>query len=67
MLAAILAALCVTASPVRDAAGEGDLTPRAERLDELKIDAKNGFSKKSYQLATSKYYRWRIVSDGRDG
>ena len=66
MLAAILAALGATVSPVRDAAGEGDLTRRAERLDELKIDAVKGFSKKSYQLETGKYYRWRIVSDGRD-
>lgn len=66
MLAAILAALCATVSPVQDAAGEGNLTRRAERLDELKIDAKKGFSKKFYQLETGKYYRWRIVSDGRD-
>jgi hypothetical protein len=49
-----------------EAAAEGNLTRRAERLAELKIDAATGFSIKSYQLETGKYYRLRVVSDGRD-
>ena len=47
------------------AAAEGNLTRRAVRLEALEIDAVKGFSKKSYQLETGKYYRWRVVSDGR--
>lgn len=49
-----------------EAAAQGDLTRRAIRLEVLEIDAAKGFSKKSYQLETGKYYRWRVVSDGRD-
>ena len=62
LLAALTAALLV---PPQSAA-EGNLTRRAERLAELKIDAATGFSIKSYQLETGKYYRLRVVSDGRD-
>ncbi len=54
----------LTATP--EAAAEGNLTRRAERLAVLKIDAATGFSITSYQLETGKYYRLRVVSDGRD-
>ena len=57
MLVAIMAALCATVAPVPDAAGEGNLARRAERLDELKIDAAKGFSRTSYELETGKYDR----------
>ena len=45
---------------------KGNLAKRAERLKELKIDAVKGFSKKTFELETGKFYRWRIISDGRD-
>ena len=64
--AAILAALIATVTPLWEAAGEGNLARRADRLEVLRIDAAKGFSKTSYRLETGKYYRWRIVSDGRD-
>jgi len=44
----------------------GNLAKRAERLPELVLDAAKGFSVKEYRLETGKYYRWRIVSDGRE-
>ena len=28
--------------------------------------AASGFSKKTYEIETGKFYRWRIESDGRD-
>lgn len=62
-LLAILGAGLVAAT---ESAAEGDPTRRAERLEPLRIDAAKGFSRKSYQLETGKYYRWRVVSDGRD-
>ena len=46
------------------AEAEGDPTRRAERLDTLDLDAKNGFSVSRYEAVTGVYYRWRIVSDG---
>lgn len=46
------------------AEAEGDPTRRAERLDTLDLDAKNGFSVSRYEVVTGVYYRWRIVSDG---
>ena len=46
------------------AQAEGDITRRAERLEELEIDAVNGFSVANYTLETGVYYRWRIISDG---
>lgn len=49
-----------------DAAAEGNLASRAERLEELRIDALKGFSTKIYKLETGKFYRLRVVSDGRD-
>ncbi len=49
-----------------EAAAEGNLARRAERLAELKIDAASGFSIKSYRLETGKFYRLRVISDGRD-
>ncbi len=49
-----------------DAAAEGNLAKRAERLDTLVIDAAEGFSRTSYAIETGKFYRWRIESDGRD-
>ncbi len=48
------------------ALAEGNLAKRAERLEPLELDAAKGFSVREYQLETGKYYRWRIVSDGRD-
>jgi hypothetical protein len=62
----LIAALCAVVSAAPEAAAEGNLARRAERLEELKIDAAKGFSKTAYQLETGKYYRWRVVSDGRD-
>jgi hypothetical protein len=44
----------------------GNLAIRAERLEELKLDAAEGFSVKSYRIETGKFYRWRIASDGRE-
>jgi len=48
------------------AAVGGDPTRRAERLDELRLDGATGFSVTEYALESGVYYRWRIVSDGRD-
>ena len=45
---------------------KGNLTKRAERLNTMKIDALKGFSHKEFQLETGKFYRWRIIADGRD-
>jgi hypothetical protein len=64
--AALLVALAAALSALPEAAAEGNLARRAERLETLTIDAAKGFSNKSYQLETGKYYRLRIVSDGRD-
>ena len=64
-LAVMLAVLGAGLFVPPEAAAEGNLTRRAVRLEALKIDAAKGFSKKSYQLETGKYYRWRVVSDGR--
>jgi len=44
----------------------GNLAKRAERLEPLELNATNGFSVKEYALETGVYYRWRIVSDGRE-
>jgi len=30
------------------------------------IDGAKGFSRKLYRVETGRYYRWRVVSDGRD-
>lgn len=43
---------------------EGDPTRRADRLETLLLNAAEGFSKKSYEVETGNYYRWRIESDG---
>ena len=48
------------------ALAEGNLATRAERLPELEIKAAEGFSVTSYEIVTGMFYRWRIVSDGRD-
>lgn len=48
------------------AGAEGNLAVRAERLEPLKLDAAEGFSIKSYEIETGQFYRWRIVSDGRE-
>jgi hypothetical protein len=61
----LLAVFCALGF-VMEAAAEGNMARRAERLEELKIDAAKGFSTKSYQLETGKFYRLRVVSDGRD-
>lgn len=48
------------------ALAEGNLAKRAERLEPLLLDAAEGFSIKSYEIETGKFYRWRIISDGRE-
>jgi hypothetical protein len=58
-----LAAACLFAAT---AAAEGNLAVRAERLEPLKLEAAEGFSIKRYEIETGKFYRWRIVSDGRE-
>jgi len=63
---AIILIFCVTVLLIHEASGKGNLARRAERLEELKINAEKGFSIKKYLLETGKYYRWRIISDGRD-
>jgi hypothetical protein len=63
---AIISIFCVTVLLIHEASGKGNLARRAERLEELKINAEKGFSIKKYFLETGKYYRWRIISDGRD-
>ena len=63
---AIISIFCVTVLLIHEASGKGNLARRAERLEELKINAEKGFSIKKYLLETGKYYRWRIISDGRD-
>lgn len=45
---------------------EGNLAMRAERLPTLEINGADGFSIRSYEIETGKFYRWRIESDGRD-
>ena len=52
--------------PWQGAVAEGNLAKRATRLAPLKLDAAKGFSEKRYDLETGKYYRWRIISDGRE-
>ena len=65
-LIALLAAFCAGLAVPPEAAAEGNLARRAERLEALKIDAVKGFSTKTYQLETGRFYRLRVVSDGRD-
>ena len=62
----IVSIFCVTVLLIHEATAEGNLARRAERLEALKINAAKGFSIKKYLLETGKYYRWRIISDGRD-
>jgi len=64
--AGLLMILATTTPPPHEAAAEGNLARRAERLPELEIDAAKGFSIKSYKLETGKFYRLRVISDGRD-
>ena len=65
--AAIIAAVCGLAlAPLADAPAAGNLLKRAERLEALELNAGTGFSIKAYDLETGVYYRWRIVSDGRE-
>jgi hypothetical protein len=47
-----------------DAAGQ--ITKRAERLEEIKIDGAEGFSVSEIDLETGTFYRLRITSDGKD-
>jgi len=51
---------------VTSARAEGDLATRAERLPPLMLDAAEGFSIKTYEIETGRFYRWRIVGDGRE-
>jgi len=64
-LAAIIVALCALAF-TSAAPSAGNLAKRAERLVPLELHAATGFSVKEYTLETGVYYRWRIVSDGRE-
>jgi hypothetical protein len=57
----ILAVLLLPAA----AWAEGNLATRAERLPELEIRGAEGFSVTEYVIETGRFYRWRIVSDGR--
>ncbi len=61
---AVLAVVCLLFG--MPALAAGNLTKRAERLPELALNGASGFSVKEYRLETGKYYRWRIVSDGRE-
>ena len=61
---AVVSALALT--PFADAPAAGNLLKRAERLVKLELNAGSGFSIKAYDLETGVYYRWRIVSDGRE-
>ena len=61
----MIAAVCSLAL-FGDAIAAGNLTRRAERLEPLELNAASGFSVKAYDLETGVYYRWRIVSDGRE-
>jgi hypothetical protein len=64
-LAAIIVALGALAF-ASAAPAAGNLAKRAERLAPLELHAAAGFSVKEYALETGVYYRWRIVSDGRE-
>lgn len=64
-LMAIMVALCALAF-ASAAPAAGNLTRRAERLAPLELNAATGFSIKEYTLQTGVYYRWRVVSDGRE-
>ena len=44
----------------------GQITKRAERLEEIKIDGAEGFSVSEINLDTGTFYRLRITSDGKD-
>ena len=61
-----LALALFTFVPDVGALAAGNLAKRAERLEPLELNAANGFSIKKYALETGVYYRWRIVSDGRE-
>ena len=65
MRSAVIAAVCALAL-FGDALAAGNLTKRAKRLESLELNAGSGFSIKAYDLETGVYYRWRIVSDGRE-
>ncbi len=59
-------ALLVVATVSGTLLAAGNLAKRAERLTALEIDGTKGFSVTEYRIETGKFYRWRIVSDGRD-
>ena len=44
----------------------GQITKRAERLEEIRIDGAEGFSVSEINLETGTFYRLRITSDGKD-
>ena len=66
LLAVIAVVFGLALAPGSDAAAGGNLLKRAERLESLALNAGSGFSIKAYDLETGVYYRWRIVSDGRE-
>lgn len=65
-VARVLAAIIVFVAVSSEVRAAGDITKRAERLKTLELDASKGFSVKTYEIETGKYYRWRIKSDGRE-
>lgn len=66
MLRLLTIALILTLSHSGGAEAAGNLAKRADRLEPLKLDAAKGFSIKTYEIETGKFYRWRIESDGRE-
>jgi len=64
--AIIVAVFGLALAPLADAPAAGNLLKRAQRLEALELNAGAGFSIKAYDLETGVYYRWRIVSDGRE-
>lgn len=51
---------------VESVQAKGNITKRAKRLPQLELDALKGFSRKTYEIETGVYYRWRITSDGKE-
>jgi len=61
---ALLAIVCFYSTA--SALAEGNLAAHADRLPSLYLDVADGFSVKTYEIETGRFYRWRIVSDGRE-
>lgn len=61
-----LLAVAAFVGTLHAALAEGNLAKRATRLVPLQLDAAQGFSQTNYELETGTYYRWRVISDGRE-